>query len=480
MIRKLILLLLVMLALPSLASAYTYWSISASTSPAVANAITPPVSSGANTYSTSGGITNVTSSGTTTASFTVAAAPAGYVLSYVTIDGVKTDPVGGVYTVTKAGRLNHSLNAVYSARKYTISTSKTGNGLIDPPALVASGSSKTIRVTAAPGYRFTVLDGGATLDEGDGVTYGAYTFSNILGDKTISATFTAIPSVTARISTSAQTVSLNAPIPIDGSGSTGTVTPSYAWSVNPATGASIVGTGNKATFTATAAGSYTVTLKLSAAGADDSQSQVVLTATSKATADSSVCTVCHASREPGVIASYAASKHAGTETVSCQACHTSATSGMAMPSPASTPCEGCHSATLSTTTHPVAITASKCADCHDPHNPGAGIPNLGIASAHPPVTLYTFEEIGMQMAGGQKVPVQVDASGKGLPYSPKQTCGTAGCHVKSGVDYTYDKITDHAFHSNQGRSDYLDSATGMYDATKNKPWVQSGGMVGKW
>lgn len=101
-------------------------------------------------------------------------------------------------------------------------------------------------------------------------------------------------------------------------------------------------------------------------------------------------------------------------------------------------------------------------------------------AAHPPVTLYTFEEIGMQMAGGAKVPVQVDANGNGMPYSPKQTCGTAGCHVMNGVDYTYDKISDHAFHSNQGRSEYSDSSDGKFDATKNKPWTQSTAMVGKW
>jgi len=128
----------------------------------------------------------------------------------------------------------------------------------------------------------------------------------------------------------------------------------------------------------------------------------------------------------------------------------------------------------------VAITASKCIVCHDSHDPAAGIANLGPAPAHPAVTLYTFEEIGMQMASGAKVPVQVDANGKGMPYSPKETCGTAGCHVKNGVDYTYDKISDHAFHSNEGRSEYVDSFDGKFDASKNKPWTQSTAMVGKW
>jgi hypothetical protein len=93
-------------------------------------------------------------------------------------------------------------------------------------------------------------------------------------------------------------------------------------------------------------------------------------------------------------------------------------------------------------------------------------------AAHPPVTLYTFEEIGMQ-TGQAKVPVQVDASGKGMPYSPKQTCGTTGCH-------SYDNISDHAFHSAQGRNEFPDTANGKFDPTKNKPWTQATAMVGKW
>ncbi len=105
-------------------------------------------------------------------------------------------------------------------------------------------------------------------------------------------------------------------------------------------------------------------------------------------------------------------------------------------------------------------------------------------AAHPPVTLYTFEEIGMQMAGGAKVPVMVDANGKGMPYSPKQTCGTAGCHINktTGVDQTYDNISDHAFHSAQGRNEYPDSLTGdgKFTTAKAKPWTQATAMVGKW
>ncbi|GFO64758.1 cytochrome C [Geomonas paludis] len=102
-------------------------------------------------------------------------------------------------------------------------------------------------------------------------------------------------------------------------------------------------------------------------------------------------------------------------------------------------------------------------------------------AAHPPVTLYTFEEIGYQMNNGQKVPVQVDATGKGMPYSPKQTCGTSGCHTsKNGIDLSYDHISDHSFHSAQGRNEFPDTANGKFDPTKNKPWTQATAMVGKW
>ncbi|MBJ6725483.1 hypothetical protein [Geomesophilobacter sediminis] len=159
----------------------------------------------------------------------------------------------------------------------------------------------------------------------------------------------------------------------------------------------------------------------------------------------------------------------------CSACHASAHETHVV----SATCQVCH-ATVND--HTAATMGTKgCTDCHDGHNPTVATKPFEVAAAtHPPVVLYTFEEIGMQMAGGQKVPVQVDASGKGMPYSPKQTCGTSGCHVINGVDYSYDKISDHAFHSNQGRSEYTDTANGKFDATKNKPWTQSTAMVGKW
>jgi hypothetical protein len=186
---------------------------------------------------------------------------------------------------------------------------------------------------------------------------------------------------------------------------------------------------------------------------------------------SNFCASCHGASGNAAQAIPVLSVH---ENKACSACHASAHNAQV----ASATCSGCHA---TANNHSAATMGTKaCLDCHNGHNPATGTAPLLGTSAHPAVTLYTFEEIAMQMNGGQPVPVQVDANGKGMPYSPKQTCGTANCHVKNGVDYTYDKITDHAFHAGQGRSEYQDSSDGKFDATKSKPWLQSTAMVGKW
>lgn len=99
---------------------------------------------------------------------------------------------------------------------------------------------------------------------------------------------------------------------------------------------------------------------------------------------------------------------------------------------------------------------------------GAGI----ALGAHPvPIQLKTFEEVAAQY-GAPVMPVMVDpVTKKGFPYSPKQTCG--GCH-------DYNSISDHAFHSAQGRSEWVDTANGAFDAAKAKPWTQGTAMYGKW
>ena len=328
MLRKALFLLMVMLTVPTIASAMNYWSISATTSPSsLYSAITRPTGD----FSTATGstTTNCTTSGVTQADFTVAPTSGVYTLSYVLIDGVKTPPVSGTtYRVFKGSKINHSLSAVYATQKYTISTSRTGNGLIDPSVQVVAGTTKEIRVVAGLGYTIasvTKADGSAIDDSyapytGDNQSR-VYTFANVTANKSIKANFTVVPVVDARITTAAQTIAVNAPLVIDGSASTSSVgdgTTTNSWSVSPA-GASVTATGATTTFTATEVGDYTVTLNASAGGASDSAT-VVITVDTAAALQSAVCTACHNDFSPDVIAAWNAGLH-GTNSATCQSCH---------------------------------------------------------------------------------------------------------------------------------------------------------------
>ena len=289
----------------------------------------------------------------------------------------------------------------------------------------------------------------------------------------------------------------------------------YAFAVTgPASFTQAASSNQNFSFTPAAVGTYTVTTTVTSDGAGSTTSSASIVVADAQTVANNQCVSCHSSQpsvhsynavQASCTACHSDQPHDATVAIhvdeaNCSACHAAsvttlqASTHYTKPSGAlactdchaagDTPtfiaesCAGCHAVVDD---HTEANLGGKaCIQCHDRHNPSVVTGSLGPQTAHPAVTLYTFEEVGYQMNGGQPVPVQVDASGKGMPYSPKMTCGTAGCHVKNGVDYTYDKISDHAFHSNEGRSEYQDSATGKFDATKNKPWTQSTAMVGKW
>jgi hypothetical protein len=371
MIQKALLLLVVLLSTPSFANAYNYWSVTASTSPAISGAITPPSSAD---YVTSGTTTNVVTSTVTTADFAVNTAPPGYALSYVTIDGVKyTAPNNGAtYRVVKGTKITHTLSATYGSQGYTITTSATGNGIIDPTSTVAAGASKSISITASTGYLIASVSApGATLTGGDGVTRAIYTFTNVQANMTISAVFQAIPTLTARIATSAQGVVVGNPVSIDGGSSSYSGAPTFTWTVTPA-GASIApaADGKTASFVAGQAGNFTVTLTLSAAGTASSSASVALTAITQAASDSNTCITCHSNRNPAFVSDYLGSKHAGTATVSCQRCHNS--TGLLShpydPIPGGV-CAGCHVDYYgSVPLHPIAIGDNPCISCHNPHS----------------------------------------------------------------------------------------------------------------
>ncbi|QWV92406.1 cytochrome C [Geomonas oryzisoli] len=126
-------------------------------------------------------------------------------------------------------------------------------------------------------------------------------------------------------------------------------------------------------------------------------------------------------------------------------------------------------------------------------------------AAHPPIQLYTYEEVAQQM-GFPKAPVMVDRVTKqGMPYSPKQTCfgdqNGVACHGNtaagnSKLAKSYDDLSKHAYHAALGFNEWMDNSKGgLFVSTgtddlvpkgtqtglaSNKPWVQSHGHNGKW
>lgn len=132
---------------------------------------------------------------------------------------------------------------------------------------------------------------------------------------------------------------------------------------------------------------------------------------------------------------------------------------------------------------------------------GAGI----ALAAHPPIQLFTYEEVAAQMNGTvdplnpfsapvAQMPVMVDpASKQGMPYSPKQTCmggGNMACHTPGNTVglKSYSDVSEHAFHAALGYNEWMDNSdSGLFmengkqtGLNPQKPWLQSHGHNGKW
>ena len=120
----------------------------------------------------------------------------GYSLKSITVDGVvKAPPLSSSFTFTNISEA-HTISAAFVADvvNYTVTASAGTGGTISPAGAVTAtaGSSKTFTITPNSGYSIS----GVTVD---GVAKGAistYTFSNIAGNHTISATFAAQASST--------------------------------------------------------------------------------------------------------------------------------------------------------------------------------------------------------------------------------------------------------------------------------------------
>lgn len=126
-------------------------------------------------------------------------------------------------------------------------------------------------------------------------------------------------------------------------------------------------------------------------------------------------------------------------------------------------------------------------------------------AAHPPIQLFTYEEVAAQMNGTvdplnpfsapvAPMPVMVNrVNNQGMPYSPKQTCtggGNLSCHTTGNTANlkSYADMADNAFHSALGYNEWMDNSdSGLFSEggiqtglNPQKPWLQSHGHNGKW
>ena len=119
----------------------------------------------------------------------------GWKISAVTVDGVNKGAISS-YTFSNVTSI-HTINASFEKKTYTITASAGNGGSISPSGTVAveHGSSKAFTITPSSGWKISAV----TVD---GVNKGAissYSFSNITGPHTISASF--VPSGEIRLDT---------------------------------------------------------------------------------------------------------------------------------------------------------------------------------------------------------------------------------------------------------------------------------------
>ena len=112
------------------------------------------------------------------------------------VDGVdNTTAVStGTYTFTNV-QAPHTISVTFAQSAATITSSAGTGGTISPNGTqtVAIGGSQTYTITANPSYtRATVLVDG--VNKPAAVTSGTYTFTNVMANHTIVATFAATES----------------------------------------------------------------------------------------------------------------------------------------------------------------------------------------------------------------------------------------------------------------------------------------------
>ncbi|HJV66416.1 MAG TPA: fibronectin type III domain-containing protein [Geomonas sp.] len=116
--------------------------------------------------------------------FTIAPS-AGYTIAGVTVDGTSVGAVAS-YTFSNV-TANHTIAASFAASTYTLIATASTGGTITPSGAttLASGGSQTYTITPAAGYHIS----GVTVDGTLVGSVSTYTFSNVVANHTISASF---------------------------------------------------------------------------------------------------------------------------------------------------------------------------------------------------------------------------------------------------------------------------------------------------
>ncbi|HEY3307000.1 MAG TPA: hypothetical protein VGJ93_00965 [Desulfuromonadaceae bacterium] len=421
MFKKILIILIILLTLPAIASA---WYVNAKTSPVTGQGTISPT--GNQTYAT----------GSDSGEYTVTAA-SGYRLSRVTLDGVTIAANGNgkyvaPYVASKTWRY---LVAYFSPDTVSITTNVTGSGAIredtnESLSNIPVGSNRQLLVLPNPGYAITSLTApNATSITGD-VSGKTVVFNNLQANQSVSATFSLVPVVTVDagndVTVNGTSAEFAATLYGSASSNQGTIT--YAW-----TGTGLIfGNSAAATTTVYAAtpGTYNATLTITT-GAVVKSDAVVVTVISRAAYLENLCSSCHAGTHPATVTAYDQSKHKTllTVVVTCQTCHDPNNGGHYSIARPLNSCAACHVGQYIPKGHTAISTP--CTTCHDSHSGKA----TGCTACHdcPPQTASHQKHFSGSeaQAGYGNTKIAKDFNGNATAYI--FSCGN--CHPQDSAKH---------------------------------------------
>lgn len=446
MLKKMTFYCALLFLIPVFANAATYWSITASTSPAsLKSNLIPqrPTNFGNYTTPNGGSLTNVTRDPYPSVNY-VATVPIGFRLVNVKVDGVIKGTAAGTYRVEKGTSLSHNIVAYYTTSNFIITTYAAAGGTISLSMTAPAGSNPAISLKPATGYQLNgaIIDGKTYLltdtlpqfvtKNGD-LNGAVYTFPAVNAPHSIKGIFITRPSAKAVISTPSQSVPLGKTgITIDGSLSSSSVPGTiYDWKTTCGTITPSASNVKTAIYDATTnIESCTITLALLNTGiSPDPKANVTITTFSEVLSVTNVCLSCHDGINGPAVTGFTTSPHYGKK--SCADCHNPGN----QLSHAYTPlkdmvnvCKNCHTDTQGEVPdHPLSVGEKTCVSCHNPHT---AVASGGCSSCHdsPPPTASHTKHYGDTSVGARYGDTRI-TQGFGN-YSTAYVFGCGNCHPR--------------------------------------------------